>query len=280
MVAEVMKMKEEHNNVSKNKWKRIIEKKGFFPAVYLTVAAILLTGVLWYQNLDNRIPETQTEQSDDLGNDAVRGEYPFDFNQDSDPVVSQAETVRLPVAEGSQSQIVTKFYDFEKDSEDQEKALVLYNNKYYQSQGIDIAASSEDPMSVVAALSGRVVELREDPLLGFVIQMEHDHGVSTYYASLTDVQVEEGQEVAQGEVLATAGQNVYGQASGTHVHFEIRKEGTPVNPEVYFDQPITEVRLPDAEDEDEDHNNDSDENETSAQNATEELQSTRATTNT
>lgn len=264
MVAEVMKMKEE-NNVSKNKWKRLTQQKGFFPAVYLVVAALLLTGVLWYQNLDNRIPETQDDQMEQI-NDEVRGEYPFDYDQESDPVVSQAEVVKLPVSSESDSQVVTKFYDFDKDSADQEQALVLYNNKYYQSQGIDIAATSEAPLDVVAALSGDVIEVKEDPLLGHVVQLEHDHGVTTYYASLTDVQVEEGQRVSQGDVLATAGQNIFGQSNGTHVHFAIRKDGQPVDPEAFIDQSVTEVRAPgenssneeEVDNEEEDENQDED----------------------
>lgn len=264
MVAEVMKMKEE-NNVSKNKWKRLTQQKGFFPAVYLVVAALLLTGVLWYQNLDNRIPETQDDQMEQI-NDEVRGEYPFDYDQESDPVVSQAEVVKLPVSSESDSQVVTKFYDFDKDSADQEQALVLYNNKYYQSQGIDIAATSEAPLDVVAALSGDVIEVKEDPLLGHVVQVEHDHGVTTYYASLTDVQVEEGQRVSQGDVLATAGQNIFGQSNGTHVHFAIRKDGQPVDPEAFIDQSVTEVRAPgenssneeEVDNEEEDENQDED----------------------
>lgn len=264
MVAEVMKMKEE-NNVSKNKWKRLTQQKGFFPAVYLVVAALLLTGVLWYQNLDNRIPETQDDQMEQI-NDEVRGEYPFDYDQESDPVVSQAEVVKLPVSSESDSQVVTKFYDFDKDSADQEQALVLYNNKYYQSQGIDIAATSEAPLDVVAALSGDVIEVKEDPLLGHVVQIEHDHGVTTYYASLTDVQVEEGQRVSQGDVLATAGQNIFGQSNGTHVHFAIRKDGQPVDPEAFIDQSVTEVRAPgenssneeEVDNEEEDENQDED----------------------
>lgn len=260
MVAEVMKMKEE-NNVSKNKWKRLTQQKGFFPAVYLVVAALLLTGVLWYQNLDNRIPETQDDQMEQ-NNDEVRGEYPFDYDQESDPVVSQAEVVKRPVSSESDSQVVTKFYDFNKDSADQEQALVLYNNKYYQSQGIDIAATSEDPLDVVAALSGEVIEVKEDPLLGHVVQLEHDHGVTTYYASLTDVQVEEGQRVSQGDVLAAAGQNIFGQSNGTHVHFAIRKDGQPVDPEAFIDQSVTEVRAPgeDSSNEEEVDNEEEDDN--------------------
>ena len=50
MVDEVIKMKDIQNE-SKKKWTRIFKKKWFFPALYIMLAAFLLTGVIWYQIL-------------------------------------------------------------------------------------------------------------------------------------------------------------------------------------------------------------------------------------
>lgn len=285
-------MKEDNNNVSKQSWKRIFKKKWFFPAVYLTVAALLLTGVLWYQNLDNQIPEA-TDNAE-LGNENYPGGHPLDYEQDSDTVVSQTESVKMPVAEDSQTDIVTKFYDFGKTSEEQEQALVLYNNKYYQSKGIDIASASDETFSVTAALSGEVTEVKEDPLLGYVLEMEHANGVSTYYASLQDVTVKAGQKVEQGESVATASKNVYGQASGTHVHFEIRKDNVAVDPEIYFNKPLSDIKAPSEEEASEESAEETQETEDpkdpeaeiddeavpDEEQSTEEQESSRATTNT
>ncbi|WP_017471024.1 M23 family metallopeptidase [Amphibacillus jilinensis] len=238
-------MKEEKRGLSYH-WKRIIKKKGFFPALYLVVAALLLTGVLWYQNMD-RISEPDLNLDHNL-QDELRGDNQHRLDEASDPVTSPVENVSLPVLSESETQIVTKFYDHEVEQEDQEQALVFYNNKYYQSQGIDIAASTSDPLPVVAALSGEVVEVKEDPLLGFVVQIEHDHDVSTYYSSLTDVEVKIGDKVEQGDVLAHAGTSLFGQDKGTHVHFELRKEGQTVNPETFLEQPVTDIVITNAED--------------------------------
>lgn len=268
-------MKEDNNNVSKQSWKRIFKKKWFFPAVYLTVAAFLLTGVLWYQNLDNQIPEATDNTESNLGDSSGN---PLDYEQDSDTVASQSETVKMPVAEDSQTDIVTKFYDFGKTSEEQEQALVLYNNKYYQSKGIDIASASDETFSVTAALSGEVTEVKEDPLLGYVLEMEHENGVSTYYASLQDVTVKAGQKVEQGESVATAGQNVYGQASGTHVHFEIRKDNVAVDPEIYLNKPLSDIKAPSEEESSEKSAKETEEPD--EEKSTEEQESSRATTNT
>src|SRR5690625_6680594 len=60
-------MKEE-NNAPKNKWSDIFRKKWFFPAVYLTIAALLLSVVVWYQNMDNQVPDAQEDSE-------MSGEY-------------------------------------------------------------------------------------------------------------------------------------------------------------------------------------------------------------
>ncbi|MDL4838869.1 M23 family metallopeptidase [Aquibacillus rhizosphaerae] len=239
---------EENQNVSKKGWKRIFGKKWFFPAVYLTMAALLLTAVLWYQNLDNQIPEATEEPQSELENDESFGN-PSEFDKDSDPVVSQQEIVKMPVAEENQTEIVTKFYDYDAGSEDQEKALVLYDNKYYQSDGVDFASANGESFDVTASLSGTVTEVKEDPLLGNLIKIDHGNDISTYYASLENVLVESGAEVKQGDAIATAGRNLFGQASGTHVHFELRKNGEPVNPEDYFNQSMADIEVEELEQE-------------------------------
>ncbi|SDM53984.1 M23 family metallopeptidase [Sediminibacillus halophilus] len=234
-------MREENKNVSKNGWKRIFRKKWFFPALYLTMAALLLTGVLWYQSLDT--PE-QAENDSEM--DSI-SENPFDMGEDAEPVLEQQEVIKMPVQEEAQAEIVTKFYDYSADSEDQEKALVLYNNKYYQSTGVDIAAAEGESFDVTASLSGEVVEVKEDPLLGNVVKLSHENDVTTYYASLEEVAVEAGTKVQQGDVIGTAGKNLFGQASGTHVHFELRQGDTPVNPESYFNQQLNELKAESSE---------------------------------
>ncbi|WP_099159420.1 M23 family metallopeptidase [Virgibacillus ndiopensis] len=229
-------MKEENNGASKNKWSRIFRKKWFFPAVYLTIAALLLTVVVWYQNVDNQVQDgaqDNQEQSEDY--------TPNPADQDAETVVGQQEIVEMPVENPDKAEIVTKFYDYNADEKDQESALVLYNNRYYQSTGIDIAQADGETFDVMASLSGSVTNVKEDPLLGNVVELTHENEVTTYYASLGEISVKAGDEVKQGDVLGTAGKNLFGKDSGTHVHFELRKDGKEVNPEAFFNQPVSSL---------------------------------------
>ncbi|WP_010531601.1 M23 family metallopeptidase [Lentibacillus jeotgali] len=224
-------MKEENNGTPKNKWSRIFRKKWFFPAVYLTVAALLLSLVVWYQNLGNQIDQSQEENTEEYA--------PVEHDEEAQPVMDQQEVIQTPVESMDQAEIVTKYYDYNADQEAQENAIVVFNDRYYQSTGIDIASADGETFDVLASLSGTVSEVKEDPMLGNVVTLKHANGVTTHYASLGDVEVSADQEINQGDTIGTAGENLFGKDNGTHLHFEIRKDGEDVNPEDFFNQPLS-----------------------------------------
>lgn len=260
-------MKEEGKKPnSKNfSWKKLVRKKWFYPAVYLTFAALILAAVIWYQNRALDLPEDTLTNNDDVTETTNEVD-------DTIPVVNQQEVLKMPVADGAEAEIVTKFFDYDASQEDREQALIVYNNKVYQSVGVDIASTTDETFDVTAALSGTVTEVKEDPLQGMVVELTHDDGITTKYASLENVTVSSGDKVTQGDVLGSAGKNLFGQANGVHVHFELRKDDTPLNPEDFFNKTIGDIQMPDEGDDeaDKESNAEVDENVTSDEDATSE----------
>lgn len=235
----------EFPNGSKNKWTRIFKKKWFFPALYIVLAAFLLSAVVWYQNVQSKMFEgiDELEETNQQEGNSQSGKY----NEEAESVVSQAETIEMPVDKEAQAEIVTTFYDYTADEDEQEKGLTFYNNRYYQSTGVDIAADDGESFEVMASLSGTVTEVKQDPLHGNVVVLDHGDDIATYYASMEDIEVKEEDEVEQGDKLGSAGNNLFGEESGTHVHFEISKEDTAVNPEKFFNQSLENLVESDVE---------------------------------
>ncbi|KGX86433.1 M23 family metallopeptidase [Pontibacillus litoralis] len=236
---------EENNNVSKNSWKRIFRKKWFFPSVYLMTAALLLTAVVWYQNAAT---DDQADPSEGTNVDSYDSGYD---DNDAEPVMEQTENLNMPVQDQEQMVIKTKFYDVSASKEEKEQALILYNSSYHQSKGVSIAQENGESFDVNASASGTVTEIKEDPLFGNVVELTHEDDVTTKYMSLDDVQVEAGEVIQQGDLLGTAGQSLAGQETGMHVHFEVRKAGTAVDPETYFNQPLSELEAKEPKEEEE-----------------------------
>ena len=96
--------------------------------------------------------------------------------------------------------------------------------------GIDIAAPTGT--AVKTAAPGEVIYNGWLRGYGRVVVVDHGHGFSTLYAHLSASLVKEGQVVRDGAVIARVGKT--GNVTGYHLHFEVRKYGTPVNPINYL----------------------------------------------
>ena len=83
-----------------------------------------------------------------------------------------------------------------------------------------------------AADSGVVTYAGFNGSYGYYVTIEHANGISTLYAHLSKIYVEEGDEVKQGDVIGAIGRT--GVATANHLHFEVRVDGKPVNPIGYF----------------------------------------------
>ncbi|GGD00425.1 M23 family metallopeptidase [Pontibacillus salipaludis] len=228
---------EENKNVSKNNWKRVFRKKWFFPSVYLVAAALILTGVLVFQSMNTGVDNVQPEEGQQEGGI----EYSYE-DDNSVPVMDLKENLNMPVLNQDQAVIKTKFYDHDSSSEEKEQAIIQFNNKFYQSNGIDIAREDGESFDVVASATGTVTEVKEDALYGKYIEITHEDDIKTRYMSLGDVLVEVGAKVNQDDVIGTSGRSLAGQASGLHVHFEVRNGDQALNPEDYFFQPLSKLK--------------------------------------
>jgi len=97
-------------------------------------------------------------------------------------------------------------------------------------EGIDLTAKPGTP--VLAAEAGRVIESGWRGDYGRVVVVKHARGYSTLYAHNRSVRVKRGAFVEKGDVIAEVGQT--GNATGPHLHFEIRREREPADPLRYL----------------------------------------------
>lgn len=101
---------------------------------------------------------------------------------------------------------------------------VLRRNKYHT--GIDIGAASGT--NIVAANKGTVILAGWQDGYGNTVIIDHGGDIVTLYGHASKLLVSEGDEVEAGAVIAKVGST--GLSTGPHLHFEVRKNGDPVNP--------------------------------------------------
>ena len=96
--------------------------------------------------------------------------------------------------------------------------------------GIDIAASYGTPIH--SAASGRVIYAGWMDGYGNLVFVDHGGGISTGYAHQSSIAVSNGQTVSQGQLIGYVG--CTGHCFGPHLHFEVRVNGSPVDPLGYL----------------------------------------------
>lgn len=102
--------------------------------------------------------------------------------------------------------------------------------KYTFHAGIDLANSSGTRIN--ASRNGQVTFAGTKGTYGKLIIIRHASGVETAYAHLSSINVKVGQSVTQGQQIGNMGST--GRSTGSHLHFEIRINGSAVNPMNYF----------------------------------------------
>lgn len=109
--------------------------------------------------------------------------------------------------------------------------LVKYDslNEWRTHDGIDIEATVG--AEVKAAAAGTVKTVKNDPLWGWTVELEHDGGFTTIYCGLAEPSLTEGGEVAAGQVLGTLGDGNLAEVSDpSHLHFAMKQDGKFIDP--------------------------------------------------
>lgn len=96
--------------------------------------------------------------------------------------------------------------------------------------GVDLAAGTGSP--VRAAAAGVVKSAGREGGYGNCVRIIHADGTETVYAHMSRILVSDGERVSAGELVGREGNT--GQSTGPHLHFEVRINGTPVNPATWL----------------------------------------------
>lgn len=105
-----------------------------------------------------------------------------------------------------------------------------FTGKRKMHEGYDIAARTGTPLFVTA--DGVVSKAETVPGYGKLVVIEHGYGYRTYYGHNSKLFVRAGQRVTRGQKIAAVGNT--GRSTGAHVHYEIRRNGVPVNPKKFM----------------------------------------------
>ncbi len=200
-------------------------KKWVIPSLYALAIIAILGSVYLIENAMNSNKNFKEDDHYGKVNNTI-----FD---DSIPVINSSSTLIRPYKDAS-IKIVKNYYNYKGSEEDQQNSLIYYDDTYIQNSGVSYGG--KDNFEVIAVLDGTVTEVKEDKLLGNIVQIKHSNDIISVYQSLGTVNVKKDDSVKQGDVIGTSGTSNISKDLGSHLDFELIKSGQIVNPEEYYDK--------------------------------------------
>ena len=131
---------------------------------------------------------------------------------DATGTAAQAEVMRMPVSARVSSSFGMRFHP------------ILKNRRFHR--GIDLAAAAGT--AIRAPSAGRVLHAGWSGGYGRQVRIGHDGGLTTSFSHMSRITAAPGARVSRGEVIGYVGSS--GLSTGPHLHYEVLKNGRPVNP--------------------------------------------------
>jgi murein DD-endopeptidase MepM/ murein hydrolase activator NlpD len=130
--------------------------------------------------------------------------------------------VAIPSGKPTATPMLSSSYGYRRDP---------FNGSAAFHAGLDFPGAYGQP--ILAAASGRISYVGQRQGYGNVVEVEHGNGLMTRYGHLSGFNSRVGQKVARGDQIARMGST--GRSTGTHLHFEVRMNGAPINPRRFLE---------------------------------------------
>ena len=154
------------------------------------------------------------------------------------PTISVPDEIIKPYVDDSVT-VAIPYYNVNGSEQEQQNSLIYYQNIYMQNTGVMYVGDNE--FNVVAVLDGKVKNIKDDAIMGKIVEIEHSNNLVTIYQSMQSTNLSVGQEVKQGEILGLSGKNEIVDNGKFALHFEVYKDGELLNPEDFYKLSISEL---------------------------------------
>ena len=203
--------------MSKRKLRRFV-----FPTIYVILITTILfsTYQIWNILKDSPVNDDLDYVTGTLKNDVV-------------PAVKEEvdETIGRPFTSDKVS-VSKTFYEMDATPEEQQKSLILFENIYMQNTGV--LYTSDEEFEIISVLDGIVKNIKEDEIMGTIVEVEYNKNLSVVYEGIKDVNVTLNEEIKKGDTIAKSGNIKLENEKEYTLHLEVYKDGLLLNPESFY----------------------------------------------
>lgn len=210
--------------------------KGYvLPTLYLFIIGLMAIGVTFLSKnlLDKKV------ESDENYNYSMSV---FDESDQTSPTTNEepvSEKVSMPYTSANVT-VAKSFYNKDESNENQENALIYYENTYMPNTGV--LYESDEIFDVVSPMDGTVKDIKTDEILGTVLTIEHNSKVTTVYYTLGGTKVNVGDRVTKDQLIATSGTSKLETAKEQTLLFEVYIDGVLTNPNEFYEKTLDELK--------------------------------------
>ena len=205
-------------------------KKLTVPAIYTLAICVFGASMYLVQKVVNKETFNTNEEMEYVDKEIVNEEIYI-------PVIVQTNIIKKPYINEAVS-VNKAFYDQNAENENQENAIIFYENTYMQNSGI--AYKHKEKFEIVSILDGTVIEIKEHEILGKTIKIRHENDLISTYQSLSEVNINVDDTVVRGQIIGMSGTSkLYNK--DYNLHFELSYQGKNVNPELYYNKSTDEL---------------------------------------
>lgn len=200
------------------------------PSIYLLILFII-TAAVYFTKKNYEELETKNE----YGNITFVSNGIFNR---SIPIINVADFIHHPYGD-LDIKIARYYYNESDDLEKKTKSIVYYDNTYMPNTGIDYTYA--DVFDVLAIYEGTIIDVIDDELLGKTVKIRHNNEVISVYQGLGTIDVSKGDMVFEGQKIGTSGTSKINKDLGNHLHLEIYKNGSTIDPLICFDKTLGDI---------------------------------------
>ena len=214
---------------------RSFNGKGYYIALILCAAAIGISGYLYYQNTvqqeANLMLQEEPQEQQML---ATMGTEALEAIATQPPATQSTTPPSQSATQPTEKKVLKTAAPVDGQTMQSYAMDCLSYNETTRDwrvhNGVDIGA--QEGTQVMAAAEGTVIAVYEDDTMGYTVEIRHEGGYTTRYASLAEnLSVKEGDTVKLGQVIGCVGDTALVESViGPHVHFSVTYQDAPMDP--------------------------------------------------
>ena len=210
--------------------------KGYvLPTVYLFIIGLMALGVTFLSKnlLDKNV---ETDENYNYSTSVFDENEQTPTTRNEEPL---SEKVSMPYTSVNVT-VAKSFYNKDESNENQESALIYYENTYMPNTGV--LYESDEIFDVVSPMDGTVKDIKTDEILGTVLTIEHNSKVTTVYYALGETKVNVGDTVTKNQLIATSGTSKLETDKEQTLLFEVYIDGVLTNPTEFYEKTLDELK--------------------------------------